>query len=184
MAEVIWASFDGPERMTEALRALRQRGHTAVEAFSPFAVSETVTALPEREAIGPLRYPWLILPWVALVAGVLGGTAGYLIQWFANSWAYPQNAGGRPADAIPAFVFNTFESIVLAGSCAVFLALLVVLRLPRLWHPLEAVEGFLRTTDDRFGILVADPPPWLVPEATEGLLRELGATDVQRVELP
>ncbi len=184
MAEVIWASFESPERMTEALEALRARGHTAVEAFSPFAVGETVAALPEREAIGPLRYSWHILPWVALVAGVLGGTAGYLIQWFANSWAYPQNAGGRPANAIPAFVFNTFESIVLVGSCAVFLALLLVLRLPRLWHPFEAVEGFLRVSDDRFGIMVEDPRPWLVPEATEGLLRELGATDVRRLELP
>lgn len=184
MADAIWASFDSPAAAARALRALRERGHTAVEAFSPFADSEIAAALPAEERFGPMRFRWSFLPWVALVAGALGGAAGYLVQWFANAWAYPQNAGGRPANAVPAFVFNTFESIVLVGSCTVFLALLLVLRFPRLWNPLEAIDGFTRTSDDRFAVVVSDPEPWLVPEETERLLRDLGAADVGRIEGP
>ena len=192
MPEAIWASFDGPDAMAHALGALRERGHTQVEAFSPFAASEAAQALPVEVPVpipGAPRWLWprlrgMPLPWVALVAGALGGAAGYAIQWFTNAWAYPQNAGGRPANAIPAFVFNTFESIVFVGSCAVFLALLLVLRLPRLWDPRESIEGFTRTSDDRFGILVADAEPWLVPEETERLLRDLGAADVRRLGAP
>lgn len=182
MTEAIWAAFDDADGMVRALHALREGGHAAVEAFSPFAVAEASDALAVDAHIGPVRLGARPLPWVALVAGVLGGLAGYFIQWYANAWAYPQNAGGRPANAIPAFVFTTFESIVLVGSCAVFAALLVILGLPRLWDPPETVEDFRRSSDDRFCILVHDREPWLVPEATERLLRELGASDVRRLE--
>lgn len=190
--EAVWASFDAPDAMARALGALRERGHTAVEAFSPFAVSEAAATLPETipfarlPLLGAVGLPPKVLPWVALVAGVLGGGAGYLVQWFANAWAYPQNAGGRPANAIPAFVFNTFESIVLIGSGAVFLALLLVLRLPKLWNPLEAIEGahgFTRTSDDAFAIVVRDAELWLAPADTAELLRGLGATEVRQVVL-
>ncbi len=183
MPEAIWAEFAQADDMNRALHALRERGHTAVKAFSPFPIPATVSALEYAEVFGPVRLKSLLLPWVALVAGLVGGTFGYFWQWFTNAWAYPQNAGGRPANAIPAFVFNTFESLVLAGSCAVFLALLLILRLPRLSDPLETIDGFTRTTDDSFGILVADQPPFLAPEAAETLLRSAGATTVRRVEL-
>ncbi len=184
MPEALWATFDTADRMARAVTELRERGQVAVESFSPFAVSAALDAIPGGPVIGPLRLPRRALPWVALVAGVLGGTAGYLIQWFANVWAYPQNAGGRPANAVPAFVFNAFESIVLVGSCAVVLALLVVLRLPRLWNPLETIDGFTRTSDDRFGVLVQDFAPGPAPDATARLLRQLGADEVRSVSLP
>ncbi len=179
MAEALWAAFDTPDGLAEATRALRDR-RVPFDVFAPYAVNEVVRELPEREHFGPMRTGWQVLPWVALVAGLLGGLAGYLIQWFANSWAYPQNAGGRPANAVPAFVFNTFESIVLIGSGAVFLALLVVLKLPRLWNPLEAIDGYDRVTDDRFGVLVEGPPL----SDVERLLRGLGAAEIRRVEVP
>ncbi len=179
MAEALWATFDTPDRLAEATRALRDR-QVRFDVFAPYAVNELATELPQRETFGPMRVHWMVLPWVALVAGGLGGLAGYLIQWFANAWAYPQNAGGRPADAVPAFVFNTFESIVLIGSCAVFLALLAVLGLPRLWNPLETIDDYARVTDDRFGVLVEGPPLGEV----ERLLRGLGAAEIRRVEVP
>ncbi len=190
MREAVWASFESADALAAALRALRERGYGRVEAFSPFAVAEAAATLPPRlhlgriPLLGSLTVPAGTLPWVALIAGVLGGAAGYLIQWFANAWAYPQNAGGRPANAVPAFVFNTFESLVLVGSGAVVLALLVLLRLPRLWNPLEAIDGFTRATDDGFGLVVGDGEPGLVSDETERLLRELGASDVRRVTVP
>ena len=183
MAEAIWAEFERADDMTAALHDLHDRGHTALEAFSPFTVTEAFSTLEYEEAFGPIRVRPTLLPWVALVFGVLGGSIGYFWQWFTNAFAYPQNAGGRPANAVPAFMFNTFETLVLVGSCATFFALLFFLRFPRLYDPRETIDGFRRTTDDRFGLLVRDPPPWLVPEETERVLREHGAADVRRVAL-
>lgn len=184
MAEAIWAAFEDDASMAAAVHALRDRGHVAVEAYSPFAVADAASAIPvSLPLLGPLRLRTMPLPWVALAAGVLGGAAGYIIQWLTNAVLYAQDAGGRPANAVPAFVFNTFESLVLVGACAVFFALLIVLRLPRLWEPRETIDGFTSSSDDRFCVLVADREPWLVPDATERLLRDLGAAEVRRVEV-
>ncbi len=184
MPDALWATFGDAASLAGAVRALRERGHVGVEAYSPFAVAEVSAAQPLLAHVGPMWLRGMPLPWVALGAGVLGGAAGYAIQWFANAWAYPQNAGGRPANAIPAFVFNTFESIVLVGCVGVFLALLLLLGLPRLFEPRETIDGFTDATDDRFGLLITESEPWLAPEATEQLLRDMGAADVRRVQIP
>jgi hypothetical protein len=58
--------------------------------------------------------------------------------------------GGRPAHAGPAFVPIVFETICLFATLAAFGGFLLLERLPRLWQPRFDVDGFERSTVDRF----------------------------------
>ena len=70
---------------------------------------------------------------------------------------YPYNSGGRPLDAWPAFMLVPFATEILLASVAGLTAFLWETGLPRLHHRLFAVEGFERTSQDRFMLALARP---------------------------
>jgi hypothetical protein len=133
------------ETFVAAVRALKQQGAGVIEVFSPYPV-------PAIDEI--LAVPRSPLPRTVFVAGVCGALAGYAVQWYANAVSYPLNIGGRPAHAVPAFFIPTFEGLVLAASIAAFVGLFALLRLPRLWHPMFEIDGFERSSIDRFWVAV------------------------------
>ena len=81
-------------------------------------------------------------------------TASNIISAVIN---YPYNSGGRPLDAWPAFMLVPFATGILVAAIAGFAAFLIETGLPRLHHPLFAVEGFERASQDRF-VLALEPP--------------------------
>jgi len=85
---------------------------------------------------------------------LVGMVLAYGIQWWANVHDYPLNSGGRPVHAVPAFLLATFEGTVLCAALAAFFGLMIWLRLPRLWAPIDEVDGFGRASVDRFWIAV------------------------------
>jgi hypothetical protein len=148
--EGLLAEFERPDAMLEALRALRADGYTRLDAYSPFPVpgSDGALGLP-RSRLG-----------AGVLAGALAGlVVSYHLQWYCNAVIYPVNDGGRPGHSAPAFIPATFETTILGAALVAFLGVLVLSRLPRLWHPVFEVEGFERATVDRFfvGIDARDP---------------------------
>ena len=162
----VLGEFASADAMLSALDALRRGRYRDLETYAPFD-------LPEVDARLGLRRSRL--GWLALAGGLAGLVAGYGIQWWANVRAYPLDVGGRPAHAIPAFVPATFEATVLGAALATFVGLLVRLGLPRLWAPVDEIEGFERAAVDRYWVAVGT----LVSEQdcanAERLLREAGA---------
>lgn len=154
------AEFDSPEEMSHALEALRSAGYRDLETYTPFDMPRTTPKLG-------LRRP--LLPWIVFLGGLGGGIVSYWIQWFANAWSYPLNVGGRPVNPVPAFIPATFEGTVLGASLVAFVGLFVSLRLPALWHPVFDIEGFERSTIDRFWIEVG------------GVQSDLDAGELQRI---
>ena len=71
MRTFVLAEFRNPEPMLEALRALRQGGETALDAYTPYPLHGT------SEAIG---LPKSRVPLLALAGGLLGAGGGYLMQ--------------------------------------------------------------------------------------------------------
>lgn len=137
------AEFGTVPSMLAAVAVLRREAYRDVETFTPFDVPEVDALLgTKRSRLGAL----------AFAGGVAGLIVSYGIQWWANVHSYPLNAGGRPAHAVPAFVLATFEGTVLGSALFLFAGLLIVLRLPRLWAPVDEVEGFERASIDRFWI--------------------------------
>ena len=163
------AEFADAEAMLAAAAHLRSLGYRGVDTFAPFDVA----GADER-----LGLPAPRLGWFAAAAGAGGAATAYLVQWYTNAVAYPLNAGGRPPHAVPAFLPSTFETMGLAAAVVAFLGLLVVLRLPRLWHPVFELAGFDRASVDRYWVGVDSRDSRFDPEAT---MQALGALRPLRI---
>lgn len=163
------AEFHTPEHLLEAIARMRARGYRQLDAFVPFPVKGLEAALDLRRSG---------LNWLAFAAGLFGAGFAFWLQWFVNHHLYPLNIGGRPSFAIPVFIIITFETMVLFAGVTSFASLFWVCRLPRLAHPLFAVEGFETASFDGFWLGVNADDPVFDPEATEAQLTELGASRV------
>jgi hypothetical protein len=135
------AEFHRPEPMVAAIEALRRASYHGLEAFTPYDIPDLDRALDlRRPKLGRL----------AGAGGLCGLIGAYGIQWWANVYAYPLNAGARPVHAAPAFILATFEGTIAGAALAAFVGLFVLLRYPRPWAAEDEIEGFERATIDRF----------------------------------
>ena len=160
------AEFGSERELANAVRSFSERGYTRLETYSPVPLSPGIPRKRSR------------LPVVVFIAGAIGGVLSYLIQWYANAYAYPLDIGGRPAHAIPAFLIPTFEGTVLAASLAAFIGFFVIARLPEPWHPVFEIDGFERATVDRYWLAVDAADPQCAPDRT---VRELSALSPLRL---
>ena len=170
---MLMAEFATADAMLAALARLRAEGYVTLRTFGPFDLPEADQRLQPRRSR---------LPWYVFGGGLVGAVVSYWIQWYANAWDYPLDVGGRPAHAAPAFILATFEGAVLVAALVTFVGLLAMLRLPRLWHPTFAIEGFDRTTVDRFWIGVGGVQSEMDARHGQRVLEASGALRVVRME--
>jgi len=163
---VYMAEFASARELIAAAHSFAGRGYTLLETYSPMPLRTGITRRRSR------------LPVVVFIAGVIGGIVSYAIQWFANVYSYPLDIGGRPANAIPAFIIPTLEGTVLCASLAAFIGFFVIARLPQPWHPVFEIDGFERATIDRYWLAVDAGDPRSAPDLT---IRELSALSPIRV---
>ena len=144
------ADYGSPEALLAAVAEMRDRGYRLLDAFVPYPVKGL------EEALG-LERSWLNrINWAA---GAFGAAFAFWLQWLVNRRLFELNIGGRPSFAIPTFIIVTFETMVLFAGVTALLSFAWACRLPRLVHPLFAVEGFERASIDRFWLGVnADDP--------------------------
>ncbi|WP_117238032.1 DUF3341 domain-containing protein [Thermus sediminis] len=160
----LMAYFDSPERLLEALRALRGAGYRHLEAFTPNPVEGIEEVLGGDGRI----------PWVAFALGVVGAGLGLFLQIY-TSLDYPLNAGGKPLLGWPAFIPVTFELTILTIAVGIFLYLLYVNGLPLADHPAVRARSYVRVLLDEYGVLVYASDPRFDLEGTKALLETLGA---------
>jgi hypothetical protein len=144
--------FRKAEDVVRAVRQLRDEGFRRWEVYAPAPLEELVELAPPRRG----RYITAIM-----VAGaVMGACFGYFIQYWGSVLSYPLNVGGRPYNGWPGLVPSAWEVCALFTVYAGFFAFLAFCRLPRLYHPIFAVERFERASQDRFFVClpVADDP--------------------------
>ncbi|MDI2590131.1 DUF3341 domain-containing protein [Pseudomonas sp. 681] len=156
------AEFNAAEPLEQATRQACALGYRQLDAFAPFP-------LESLEALLAPKASWV--PWMASV-GAVSGIALALLMQIGTVLAYPLNIGGRPMVALPAFMVVTFLFAVVFAAGAAVLALLIGSRLPRLHHPLFAVEGFERGGDDRFLLFIAASDPLFDPVTTRDWLQQ------------
>jgi hypothetical protein len=165
----VMAEFDTPDALQSAYQDLRRQGYTRIDTWTPYPLRALLAAQP--------RSP---VPVIMLVAALLGGGLGYLLQWWLNLHALRIDVGGRPLHSAPAFIPIAFESAILASALAGFLAMLLLSRLPRLHHPVFEIDGFERASVDRFWLGVDDADPQFDPRVSDDLAR-LGALRCTRL---
>jgi hypothetical protein len=147
MTGPLLAEFKDPGSLRSALSAVREAGHRALDAFTPFPVE----GLDEDLAPAPSRVRWAML-----ATGLAVGAFAYGVQWWSAVYDYPIKVGGRPLHSWPVFLLAPFEVAVFAAALAGFIAFLRACGLPRLHDRLFDVPGFERATQDRFFLLAQD----------------------------
>ncbi|MGD0674202.1 MAG: DUF3341 domain-containing protein [Polyangiaceae bacterium] len=168
-ARALLAEFDSPDALVRAYLEMEGRGYVRLRSWTPYPVPSLVSRLPPSP-----------IPWWMMTAAIVGGGLGYLIQWWCNARSFPIDVGGRPLDSVPAFVPIAFESAVLASSVTGFLAMLGLSGLPRLHHPVFAVDGFERASVDRFWLGIDEADPAFDDRVADDLAR-LGALRCERI---
>ena len=166
------AEFDRPEKLSLALEEARRAGYTHLEAFSPFPLRNVADALGARASA---------IPWIAAIAGFIGAVIQYGSQYWLNAVDYPLNVGGRPLHSWPAFIPATLIVAILWAGAATLVALLFILNLPRLHHPVFAVPGFERASEDRFFLLISSRDPLFEPERCAAFLKRFEPQAVREV---
>jgi hypothetical protein len=167
------AQFATAGDLYHACERVRDEGFTRWDAHTPFPVHGL------DKAMGLRRSP---LPWIVLAMGLTGLAAGFGLQVWVHSVAYPLVISGKPFFAWPAFVPVAFEVGVLFAALGAVFGMLGLNRLPMHHHPLFQSKVFERVTDDTFFISIESWDPRFDASATPKLLESLGARSVELLE--
>jgi hypothetical protein len=155
--------FTAEDAFLSAARACRARGFEIVDALSPHPVH----GFDEVAGIRRTR-----LPAATLAAGIAGLGLGTWLQVWTSAQDWAIDVGGKPWNSMPAFLPVTFELTVL---CAGLTTVAVLLFRSRLRPGRAPALAGLRTTDDRYALLVASPMGSHTAAEMRALWRQLGA---------
>lgn len=167
------AEFSSPEQLKSAAKRLREHGFTQLDAFSPFPIHGIDDVLKIKRSA---------LPWLVLVAGLIGGVSALAFQWWTNAIDYPYIISGKPMFSLPANIPVTFEVVILLAAFAAFFGMLGLNGLPRLSNPLLGNEHFRRVTDDGFFLLIEADDERYTEDMAAVVLELTEATHVEELD--
>ena len=168
----VMAEFDDPNALVAATCRAHYEGYRRMDAYSPFPIEELHEALGARHTK---------LPLIVLIGGITGCIAGYLLQYWAASMAYPLNIAGKPLNAWPMFIPVTFECTILGAALSAVLGMLALNGLPMPYHPVFNVPRFALASRNRFFLCIEAKDPRFDLEKTRGFLETLGPREVSTV---
>ena len=141
----LMAEFDNADALLKAAQRTYDEGYRRMDAYSPFPIHGLA------EAVG---YRHRILPWLVLAGGILGGVAGFSLQYWVSVIDLPVNIGGRPLNSWPSFIPVTFECTILGAALTAVLGMLALNGLPKPYHPVFNAERFRRASSNRFFLCI------------------------------
>jgi hypothetical protein len=168
------AEFKTPEQLVAATHAAKHAGYSKMDAFSPFPIEEVI----EEVAPGDTGIPRLVL-----IAGLIGASSGFILQYIGNIVDYPYNIGGRPLDVTnwPSMIPITFELGILFAAFTAAISMVVLNGLPSPYHPVFNVPRFERASQDAFFLCIEATDPLFDRAQTSAFLRSLGPLQVSEV---
>ena len=140
----VMAEFDSAQALVDAANKTHAAGYRKIDAYSPFPVEGLADAVGAPHDV----------PLVVLIGGLIGGSTGYLMQWWMSAVDYPLNIGGKPPHSWPAFIVITFEMTILFAGISAVLGMLALNGLPMPYHPVFNVPRFSSASKDRFFLIV------------------------------
>ena len=168
----VLAGYATADELIAATKKALGEGYEFMDTFSPYPIADTADAL---------GFPKSEMGVVMFIGGMTGACAGFIMQYWSNTFGYPLNVGGRPFFSWPSFVPITFEMMVLTAALSGLFGLVALCGLPRLHHPLFNSEKFLRATRDRFFLVVEAEDPKYDPAAVAAFLATTHPESVEEV---
>ena len=166
----IIAQYPDVDSVVAAARQVKAAGYQRWDVHSPFPIHGIDAVMGIRPTV---------LPWLALVGGIVGCAAGLGLAYFTNAVDYKFLISGKPNFSLPANIPVVFETTVLLAAFAVVFGMLGLNKLPMLYNPLFRSQRFRRVTADRFFVVIeADDPDFDVAKI-RALLEQ---TDPEAIE--
>jgi hypothetical protein len=168
----LMAEFDNPTELVAAAHAARRAGYTRMDAYSPIPIEEL------HDAIG---FHHTKLPLIVLIGGIVGGLAGYGLQYWASAIEYPLNVGGRPLNSWPSFIPITFELTILGAALSAVFGMLALNGLPMPYHPVFNAPRFALASRNRFFLCIESRDAKFDRDETQRFLEGLDPRGVSEV---
>jgi len=170
------AIFDKPDKIIHAAEKVRDGGYKKFDVNTPYPVHGMENAMGlSHSKVG----------FVTLFFGLFGGSFILLFMWWTLANSYPLFIGGKPFFALPAFIPITFETTVLIGSVATFIALIAVFfKLPFNNHPLHDTNYMKKVSVDRYGINILTEDDKFDKDEILKLFDSLGAESTELIYEP
>jgi len=166
------AEFETPAETMHAAEKVRDAGYKQWDVYTPFPVHGM------DQAMGLKNSP---VGWFTFIGGASGFTIGMLMIWWMNAYDYALVVGGKPLFS-PIFAFPvSYECTILLGAFGSLFGMMILNRLPRLYHPLFKSERFRKVTHDKFFIAIESVDPKFDDAETRKLLEEAGSKHIEEV---
>jgi hypothetical protein len=166
------AEFDDAEKLVEATARTHAAGYHRIDAYAPYPVDGLA------EALG---FTQTSLTGITLIGGLVGGLAGFGLQYYVAVIATPLNIGGKPLNSWPSFVPVTFEAAILGAALAAVIGFILLNGFPMPYHPVFNVERFARASQDGFFLCIETADPQFDEQATKAFLESLHPREVVNV---
>jgi hypothetical protein len=159
-------TFSGARELLAAVRALRGAGVAVHDVHAPYPVHGLDAAMGIRRTK---------LPFVTLLAGLLGLCFALTFQYYTAVFDWPLDVGGKPENSTLAFVPVCFELTVLIGGLGTVGAFLLRARL----YPGKREElPVLGVTNNVFALVVRADPHGNDARLARTLMLQAGADEV------
>lgn len=168
------AEFETPEQVLDAARRTHAAGYKKIDAFTPIPVDGL------SEAVGFKR---TLLPVFVLIGGILGGSTGFGMCYYANVISFPWIIGGKPFNSWPMWIPITFELTILGAALTTVFGMLALNGLPTPYHPVFNVERFALASTDRFFLCILAKDEKFDLVQTKGFLEGLKPHGVFEIEV-
>jgi hypothetical protein len=173
MNGVLIVEFEDMRAMVSAAHGASARNCRLLDAYSPFPVEDVAALLELRQSrVRPIMF----------LGGLCVAALAYGGEYYTAVIGYAYNSGGRPFNSWPAFMLVPFAVGILGATIAGFIAFLAETGLPRLHHPLFAIERFARASQDGFLLALARPDDERQAREAMEWLRRSGAVSVAEVD--
>ena len=168
----LMAEFESATDLVVAANRTREAGYVDVDAYSPIPIEEL------HHAIG---FKATKLPLMVLIGGLLGGSGGFTLQYWASAIAYPLNVGGKPLVSWPMFIPVTFECSILGAALTCVFGMIMLNKLPQPYHPVFNNPRFVLASRNRFFLCIESTDHQFDLDRTRTFMQTLGAHEVTTV---